>query len=226
MVGSGSAQLVRTINVPNVTTARKLSGVAGWIKLAIRSFAAAGLFAAAQLGAAQALSMFVWSTVPAPEVWRRQLMWLLFIFAAAVLGGVAGGRRSVRAIRIAIANRRAIAASQRHSGLTLHKSGMRGRQPARGHRGQGEDRRQGPRLRRRGRPRRRDRVRRARRGRRVRAGLAAGPERLRPGRHAHDGPHRRPRHRRRRRRVAAGPGRRPRSPPTPARPSCGPGSSG
>jgi len=108
-----------------VTTARKLSGVAGWIKLAIRSFAAGGLFAAAQLGAAQALSMFVWSSVPAPDVWRRQLMWLLFVFAAAVLGGVAGGRRSVRAIRIAIANRRAIAASQRHSGLTLHKSGVR-----------------------------------------------------------------------------------------------------
>jgi hypothetical protein len=99
--------------------------VVGWVKLAGRSFVAASLIAAAQLGAAQALGLLVWSTVPTPDVWRRQLPWLLFIFAAAVLGGVAGGRRSVRTIRQAIANRRAVAAAARHSGLVAHKTGIR-----------------------------------------------------------------------------------------------------
>ncbi len=107
------------------TGPRKLPRVVGWVKLAGRSFVAAGLIAAAQLGAAQALGLLVWSTAPTPDVWRRQLTWLLFIFAAAVLGGVAGGRRSVRAIRQAIANRRADAAAARHSGLVAHKKGMR-----------------------------------------------------------------------------------------------------
>jgi hypothetical protein len=113
------------MDVPTSTAARKLPDVAGWIKLAVRSFAVAALFGAAQLGAAQALALLTWGSVPAPDVWRRELMWLLFIFGAAVLGGVAGGRRSVRAIRLAIGNRRAIAAAQRHSGLTMHESGMR-----------------------------------------------------------------------------------------------------
>src|SRR4051794_3822875 len=113
------------MDVPTSTAPRKLPDVAGWIKLAVRSFAVAALFGAAQLGAAQALALLTWGSVPATEVWRRELMWLLFIFAAAVLGGVAGGRRSVRAIRLAIANRRAIAAAQRHTGLTMHESGLR-----------------------------------------------------------------------------------------------------
>ncbi len=80
---------------------------------------------AAQLGAAQALALLVWSSVPTPEVWRRQLMWLLFMYAAAVLVGVAGGRRSVRMVRHAIAIRRAEAAAARNSGLVLHETGLR-----------------------------------------------------------------------------------------------------
>src|SRR5262245_9154022 len=112
---------VTTSDVPISTTARKLPSVSGWIRLAARSFAVAALIAAAQLGAAQALSLFVWSAVPTSDMWRRELTWLVFIFAAAVLGGVAGGRRSVRAVRGAINNRRVIAAVRRHAGLTLHQ---------------------------------------------------------------------------------------------------------
>jgi len=99
--------------------------VAGWLKIAARSFAVAVGMCAAQLGTAMALGVLVWSEVPTPDVWRRQLMWLLFIFATGVLGGVAGGRRSVRAVRQAIANRRAEAAAARHAGLVLHQSGLR-----------------------------------------------------------------------------------------------------
>src|SRR5258705_2726167 len=115
--------------MPSAIAPRKLPGVAGWVKLAVRSFVVAGLVGAAQLGAAQALALLVWSTVPTPDVWRRQLMWLLFIFAAAVLGGVAGGRRSVRGIRRAIANRRADAAAPRHPGLVAHQSGLGAARP-------------------------------------------------------------------------------------------------
>ncbi len=87
--------------------------MADWLKIAARSFAVAALAGAAQLGAAQALALLVWSSVPEEGVWRRQLTWVLFIFAAAVLAGVAGGRRSVRVVRQTIANRRAEAAAAR-----------------------------------------------------------------------------------------------------------------
>ncbi len=106
------------------TRPRKLPGVVGWVKLAGRSFVGAVLVGAAQLGAAQALAILVWSTVPTTDVWRRQLTWLVFIFAGAVLGGVVTGRRSVRTIRRAIANRRADAAAARHAGLVVHQRGL------------------------------------------------------------------------------------------------------
>ena len=111
--------------MPIAIPPRKLPGVVGWVKLAGRSFVAAALVGAAQLGVAQALALLVWSTVPTPDVWRRHLTWMVFIFAAAVLGGVAGGRRSVREIRRAIANSRADAAAARHAGLVAHRSGLR-----------------------------------------------------------------------------------------------------
>jgi hypothetical protein len=99
--------------------------VTAWLKIAARSFVVAAVAGAAQLGAAQALGMFVWNALPAPGVWRRELTWLIFIFAASVLVGVAGGRRSVRAVRLAIAARRAQAAAEQHGGLVLHQAGLR-----------------------------------------------------------------------------------------------------
>ncbi|MBX6751287.1 MAG: hypothetical protein IRY85_16755, partial [Micromonosporaceae bacterium] len=98
--------------------------MAGWLKIALRSFAAAAGAGAAQLGTAGALSILSWSTVPTPEQWRRQLTWLLFIFAAAVLVGVAGGRRSVRAVRLAIATRRSGATGRHRARDVARRVGM------------------------------------------------------------------------------------------------------
>ncbi len=119
---------LRESEMPSRDRPRKLPGVARWVRLAARSFVAAAVVCAAQLGVAQALAVLVWSAVPTPDVWRRHLTWLVLIFAAAVLGGVAGGRRSVREIRRAIANRRADAAAARHSGLVAHQRGLRAAQ--------------------------------------------------------------------------------------------------
>src|SRR4029450_7082121 len=56
--------------MPSETRPRKLPRVAGWVKLAGRSFGVAALVGAAQLGAAQALALLVSSTVPRLYVWR------------------------------------------------------------------------------------------------------------------------------------------------------------
>jgi len=98
--------------------------VAGWLRIALRSYAAAAGTGAAQLGTAGALSILTWSTVPTPEQWRRQLTWLLFIFATAVLVGIAGGRRSIRAVRLAIANRRSESTGRHRARDVARRVGM------------------------------------------------------------------------------------------------------
>jgi hypothetical protein len=98
--------------------------VAGWLKIALRSYAAAAGAGAAQLGTAGALSILTWATVPTPEQWRRQLTWLLFIFATAVLVGIAGGRRSIRAVRLAIANRRSESTGRHRARDVARRVGM------------------------------------------------------------------------------------------------------
>ena len=98
--------------------------MAGWLRIALRSYAAAAGTGAAQLGTAGALSILTWSTVPTPEQWRRQLTWLLFIFATAVLVGIAGGRRSIRAVRLAIANRRSESTGRHRARDVARRVGM------------------------------------------------------------------------------------------------------
>jgi len=100
-------------NLPASVEPRRLPTLTTWLAIAARSFAVAAVVGAGQLGTAQAVGMLVWSPAPAADGWRRQLVWLVFIFAASVLAGVAGGHRSVRAVRRAIATRRAAAAATR-----------------------------------------------------------------------------------------------------------------
>lgn len=88
----------------------KLPGVktGTWARLVVASFGAAALIAAAQLGVGQALSIIDVGNGVAPgdDAGRDRLLpWLVFVFGAAILGGVAIGRRVVRR-RLAIeANR-------------------------------------------------------------------------------------------------------------------------
>ena len=98
--------------------------MAGWLNIALRSFAAAAGAGAAQLGTAGALSILTWATVPTPEQWRRQLTWLLFVFATAVLVGVVGSRRAVRAVRLAIATRRTDTAGRHRARDAARRVGM------------------------------------------------------------------------------------------------------
>jgi len=112
--------------VPSATSPRKLPRVTAstWVKLATKSFAAAAVVAAAQLGVGQALGILEWEAAGDDAGRRRLLTWLVFIFAAAVLGGAAAGGRSIRGIRAVIINQRALAAAIRRSGVLVvpHKT--------------------------------------------------------------------------------------------------------
>jgi hypothetical protein len=73
--------------------------VRAWIKLIWNSLGAAAIAAAAQLAIAQALGIIRWdASFPAddPSGWSALLTWIAFIFAVAVLGGAAIGRRALR----------------------------------------------------------------------------------------------------------------------------------
>jgi hypothetical protein len=96
-------------------SARKLPGVKAstWLALIAKSAAGAALVAAAAIGIASALRMLAWTATADEGAQRRIAMWVVFLFATAVLGGVAMARHSVRTIRTAIANRRALAAVAR-----------------------------------------------------------------------------------------------------------------
>lgn len=116
-------------DLPVPVEPRRLPTVMAWLTIAARSFAVAAVAGAGQLGAAQALGMLSWSPAPPPDSARRQLIWLVFIFAASVLAGVAGGRRSVRAVRRAIATRRATARATRRSGAVAVTGPVSHRRP-------------------------------------------------------------------------------------------------
>jgi hypothetical protein len=73
--------------------------VRAWIKLIWNSLGAAAIAAAAQLAIAQALGIIRWDAsfpVDDPSGWNALLTWIAFIFAVAVLGGAAVGRRALR----------------------------------------------------------------------------------------------------------------------------------
>ena len=85
-----------------------------WFKLIVKSAIGAGVIASAELGVAFALRIIDWSVTPVDSTsLGRTAVWVVFIFATAVLGGVAVARHGVRLIRAAIAHRRALAAVAR-----------------------------------------------------------------------------------------------------------------
>jgi len=85
-----------------------------WVKLIVKSAVGAGIIAAAELGVAFALRVIDWTATPVSDTTLgRTAVWVVFIFATAVLGGVAVARHGVRVIRAAIAHRRALAAVAR-----------------------------------------------------------------------------------------------------------------
>ena len=87
-----------------------------WVGLVARSAAGAALVGAAELGIASALGLLAWPVrPPGAEAEARTTLWVVFIFATAVLGGIGMSRDVVRAIRAAIASRRALAAVTRGS---------------------------------------------------------------------------------------------------------------
>jgi len=73
--------------------------VRAWVKLIWNSLGVAVVTAAAQLGIAQALGIVRWGEsfdASHPSDWNAMLTWVGFIYAVAVLGGAAVGRRAVR----------------------------------------------------------------------------------------------------------------------------------
>ena len=73
--------------------------VRAWVKLIWNSLGVAAIAGAAQLAIAQALGIIRWdATYPAddPAGWSALLTWIAFIYAVAVLGGAAIGRRALR----------------------------------------------------------------------------------------------------------------------------------
>ncbi len=79
------------------TLARVTKGT--WLKLVATSFVGAALIAAAQLGVGQAMSIIdvgAYVRSSSADGHHRLTAWLVLIFAAAVLGGAAIGRRSIR----------------------------------------------------------------------------------------------------------------------------------
>jgi hypothetical protein len=78
-----------------------------WVKLVATSFGSAALVGAAQLGVGQALSIIDVGhdvTSSSDDAHHRTTTWLVLVFAAAVLAGVAVGRRSIRR-RVSIVTR-------------------------------------------------------------------------------------------------------------------------
>ena len=70
-----------------------------WVKLIWNSLGVAAVAAAAQLAIAQALGIIRWdANYPSGDSagWSALLTWIAFIYAVAVLGGAAVGRRAVR----------------------------------------------------------------------------------------------------------------------------------
>jgi hypothetical protein len=73
--------------------------VGAWAKLIWNSLGVAAIVAAAQLAIAQALGIIRWeASYPADDSagWSALLTWIAFIYAVAVLGGAAIGRRALR----------------------------------------------------------------------------------------------------------------------------------
>jgi hypothetical protein len=73
--------------------------VGAWVKLIWNSLGVAAIVAAAQLAIAQALGIIRWeASYPADDStgWSALLTWIAFIYAVAVLGGAAIGRRALR----------------------------------------------------------------------------------------------------------------------------------
>jgi len=68
-----------------------------WARLMVRCSGSAGLLTAAQLGVGHGLGIIDWEPglQGVGNAWSRLLTWLAFVYAAAVLGAVAAGRRSI-----------------------------------------------------------------------------------------------------------------------------------
>jgi hypothetical protein len=70
--------------------------VRAWVKLIWNSLGVAAIAAAAQLAIAQALGIIRWDASADGSGWSALLTWVAFIYAVAVLGGAAVGRRALR----------------------------------------------------------------------------------------------------------------------------------
>ena len=77
-----------------------------WTRLLARCSLAAAVLAAAQLGVGHGLGIIDWGLglQGVGNAWARLLTWVAFVFAIAVVGGVAVGRHTIRSVNAGVAS--------------------------------------------------------------------------------------------------------------------------